>query len=141
METISQTSQVASLLPDELETPPLSLGQLVWLRFRRHKMAMFGAVVMIILILYTIVGVLVFPESYANFNDTSLRLSSPSAEHPFGTDSIGRDVMAHHLWWSNILIIGLLAVLIENIIGITVVHLPGYFGGLRQHTDAHTRPC
>jgi peptide/nickel transport system permease protein len=131
MQTISQTSQVATLLPDELETPPLSLGQLVWLRFRRHKMAMFGAVVMMILILYTIVGVLVFPESYANFNDTSLRLSPPSAEHLFGTDSIGRDVMARTIYGGQIsLIIGLLAVLIENIIGITVGALAGYFGGL-----------
>ena len=131
METISQTSQVATLLPDELEAPPLSLGQLVWLRFRRHKMAMFGAVVMIILILYTIVGVLVFPESYANFNDTSLRLSPPSAEHPFGTDSIGREVLARTIYGGQIsLIIGLLAVLIENIIGITVGALAGYFGGL-----------
>jgi peptide/nickel transport system permease protein len=131
METVSQTSQVATLLPDELEAPPLSLGQLVWLRFRRHKMAMFGAVVMIILILYTIVGVLVFPESYANFNDTSLRLSPPSAEHPFGTDSIGRDVMARTIYGGQIsLMIGLLAVLIENIIGITVGALAGYFGGL-----------
>jgi peptide/nickel transport system permease protein len=131
MESISQTSQVATLFPDELETPPLSLGQLVWLRFRRHKMAMFGAVVMIILILYTIVGVLVFPESYANFNDTTLRLSPPSAEHPFGTDSIGRDVMARTIYGGQIsLIIGLLAVLIENIIGISVGALAGYFGGL-----------
>jgi peptide/nickel transport system permease protein len=131
METISQTSQVATLLPDELETPPFSLGQLVWRRFRRHKMAMFGAVVMILLCVYTIVGVLVFSESYANFNDTSMRLSPPSVEHPFGTDSIGRDVMARTIYGGQIsLIIGLLAVLIENVIGITVGALAGYFGGL-----------
>ncbi len=131
METISQPGQIVTLLPDELETPPFSLGQLVWRRFRRHKMAMFGAVVMVLLIAYTIVGVLVFPESYANFNDTSLRLSPPSVAHPFGTDSIGRDVMARSIYGGQIsLIIGLLAVLIENIIGITVGALAGYYGGI-----------
>jgi peptide/nickel transport system permease protein len=131
METISQTSQVATLLPDELETPPFSLGQLIWRRFRRHKMAMFGALVLVLLSAYSIGGVVVFSESYANFADTSLRLSPPSAEHPFGTDTIGRDVMARTIYGGQIsLIIGLLAVLIENIIGITVGALAGYFGGL-----------
>ena len=35
-------SGIPVLTPDELETPPLTLGQLTWRRFRRHKMAMFG---------------------------------------------------------------------------------------------------
>jgi peptide/nickel transport system permease protein len=106
------------------------LGQLVWRRFRRHKMAMFGVVVMILLFVYSIGGALVFPESYANFADTPLRLSPPSAQHPFGTDTIGRDVMARTIYGGQIsLIIGLLAVLIESIIGITMGALAGYYGG------------
>jgi len=130
METTRQASHVATLLPDELDTPPFSLGQLVWRRFRRHKMAMFGAVVMILLFVYSFGGSLVFPESYANFADTSLRLSLPSAQHPFGTDTIGRDVMARTIYGGQIsLFIGMLAVLIECIIGITVGALAGYYGG------------
>jgi peptide/nickel transport system permease protein len=131
METASQPAQIVSLLPDELETPPLSLGQLVWRRFRRHKMAMFGALTLILLIVYSFGGALVLPESYANFVDTSLRLTGPSAQHPFGTDTIGRDVLARTIYGGQIsLIIGLLAVLIENIIGILVGALAGYYGGL-----------
>jgi len=128
---MSQSTQIATLLPDELETPPLSLGQLVWRRFRRHKMAMFGAVTLILLFFYSFGGVLIFPESYANNADTSLRLMAPSGQHPFGTDTIGRDVLARTIYGGQIsLIIGLLAVLIENIIGILVGALAGYYGGL-----------
>ncbi len=131
METTPPPAPAASLLPDELETPPLSLRQLVWRRFRRHKMAMFGAVTLILLFVYSFGGALVFPESYANFADTPLRLTAPSAEHPFGTDTIGRDVLARTIYGGQIsLIIGLLAVLIENFIGILVGALAGYYGGL-----------
>jgi len=121
---------VASFNQDELETPPLTLGQLTWRRFRRHKMAMFGAVVLILLFLYSFGGALVLSEKYANFADTPLRLSSPSLEHPFGTDTIGRDVLARTIYGGQIsLIIGLTAVLIENIIGISIGALAGYYGG------------
>ena len=131
METTSKPVHIATLLPDDLETPPLSLGQLVWQRFRRHKMAMFGAVTLILLFIYSFGGALVFPESYANRVETSLRLTSPSAQHPFGTDTIGRDVLARTIYGGQIsLIIGLLAVLIENVIGILAGALAGYYGGL-----------
>jgi hypothetical protein len=40
--TNQKEPNIASLPLDELEAPPLSLGQLTWRRFRRHKMAMFG---------------------------------------------------------------------------------------------------
>jgi hypothetical protein len=35
---------------DELLAPPLSLGQLTWLRFRRHKMAILGAITLVLLL-------------------------------------------------------------------------------------------
>jgi len=131
METSSKPVQIASLPLDELETPPLSLGQLTWRRFRRHKMAMFGAVTLLLLFAYSFGGALVLPESYANYADTSMRLTGPSAAHPFGTDTIGRDTLARTIYGGQIsIIIGLLAVLIENLIGITVGALAGYYGGL-----------
>lgn len=131
MEVSPEQSQIAALLPDELETPPLSLSQLTWRRFRRHKMALLGAATLVLLFIYSFGGSFIFSEKYANFTDTPLRLSSPSASHPFGTDTIGRDVLARTIYGGQIsLIIGLLAVLIENIIGITVGALAGYYGGI-----------
>ena len=40
----------------EVEAPPLTLRQLAWLRFRRHKMAMFGLVMLVLLFLYSFGG-------------------------------------------------------------------------------------
>jgi peptide/nickel transport system permease protein len=128
--TLSQPG-IANLAPDELETPPLSLGQLTWRRFRRHHMAIFGSVVLILMFVYAFGGMLVFSEGDANRTETGARLQAPSREHPFGTDTIGRDILARTIYGGQIsLIIGLTAMLVELIFGITIGALAGYFGGL-----------
>ncbi len=117
------------LLPDEIETPPLSLGTLAWRRFRRHRMAMFGTILMLLLVLYCIVGSFIFTEKYANHNDTNLILNPPSAAHPFGTDTVGRDILARTIYGGQIsLLIGLSAVLVETTVGILIGSVSGYFG-------------
>jgi peptide/nickel transport system permease protein len=116
---------------DRFAKPALSPGRMAWLRFRRHKMAIAGSVTLIILILYCTVGAIFMPESYANFNDTTIRLQPPSLPHPFGTDSIGRDLMARTISGGQIsLIIGLSAMLIALCIGTLVGAIAGYYGGI-----------
>jgi peptide/nickel transport system permease protein len=127
---VDSPSSIAQLHPDELETPPLSLGQLAWRRFRRHKMAIFGTVVIILVFLYCFGGMLVFSEADANFNDTGARLQPPSAKHPFGTDTIGRDILIRTIYGGQIsLIIGLTAMLVELVIGVTIGAFTGFLGG------------
>jgi peptide/nickel transport system permease protein len=129
-EAVPVTTNIPRLAQDEIESPPLSLGQLTWRRFKRHKMAIFGAVVLILLILYSFFGSFVLSESYANHTDTTLRLQSPSSIHPFGTDSVGRDILARTIYGGQIsLLIGLTAVTIETIAGILIGALAGYYGG------------
>jgi peptide/nickel transport system permease protein len=114
----------------DLEAPPLSLSQLVWLRFKRHKMALAGAVMLILLVLYVTVGALIFSEAYGNITDTKIRLQAPSAEHPFGTDTVGRDLLARTIYGGQIsLMIGLTAVLIVIIVGVSIGAISGYYGG------------
>jgi peptide/nickel transport system permease protein len=128
--TVRTTGGVARLLPDELEAPPLSLGELTWRRFRRHKMALFGGVALILLILYSFGGAFIFSEAFANRTETGARLQSPSAEHPFGTDTVGRDILARTIYGGQIsLLIGLTAMLVEVFIGVLVGSLAGYYGG------------
>ena len=116
---------------DELEAPPLTLRQLTWRRFRRHKMALFGVVVLILLILYAFGGALFVSEGYANYNDTALILQPPRAEHPFGTDTIGRDILARTIYGGQIsLLIGLTAMLVETILGVLIGAIAGYYGGV-----------
>jgi peptide/nickel transport system permease protein len=123
-------NQPVPLNMEELDTPPLTLSQLAWRRFRRHRMAIFGAIVLTLLIIYALAGSLVYPESYANHTDTSLRLLAPSMEHPFGTDSVGRDILARTIYGGQIsLLIGITAVIIETLAGILIGALAGYYGG------------
>jgi peptide/nickel transport system permease protein len=113
-----------------LEAPPLTLGQMAWRRFRRHKMAMSSLVMLFILILFIFGGTLIYSEADANFNDTTRRLMPPSAAHPFGTDTIGRDVMARTIYGGQIsVLIGITAVSVQIFIGVLVGSLSGYYGG------------
>ncbi|MBN2469253.1 MAG: ABC transporter permease, partial [Anaerolineae bacterium] len=76
-------------------------------------------------------GSAVFSEAYANYNDTSIRLQPPSAEHPFGTDTVGRDILARTIYGGQIsLIIGISAMLVAVTLGTVVGALSGYYGGL-----------
>jgi peptide/nickel transport system permease protein len=115
---------------DELEAPPLTLSQLTWRRFRRHKMAMAGTVMIVLLILYAFGGTLFLTEDYANYTDTSIRLQPPSLAHPFGTDTVGRDILARTIYGGQIsLMIGLTAMLVEVVVGILIGALAGFYGG------------
>jgi len=128
--TAAGSVPVPKRLPDEIESPPLTLNQLAWRRFRRHKMALAGLVVIVLLILYAFAGSFVFSEAYANFTDTGLRLVAPTAEHPFGTDTVGRDLLARTVYGGQIsLLIGLTAVLIEVALGVLIGAVAGYYGG------------
>jgi len=116
--------------PDEIETPILSLTQLAWRRFRRHKMAVAGVVTLVFLVLYCVVGALFIPEDLANFNDLTIMLQAPSTEHIFGTDTIGRDIFARTIYGGQIsLLIGLTAMIVEIVVGVLIGALTGYFGG------------
>jgi len=116
---------------EEIEAPPLSLSQLAWRRFRRHRLAVAGVVMLVLLFIYAFGGIAFYSEKYANRNNTKLKLLPPSAEHPFGTDEIGRDVLARTIYGGQIsLIIGLAAVMVEIFLGVMIGALAGYFGGL-----------
>ena len=125
--TIEWTAAGAS---DEVEAPPLTPRQLVWRRFRRHKMALAGVVMLVLLILYALAGTFWFSEADANYTDTRLRLQAPSADHPFGTDTVGRDILARTIYGGQIsLLIGLSAVIVQVIVGVLVGAIAGYYGG------------
>ncbi len=128
MDTTADLSK--SLLPDELKSEPLTPRQLVWRRFRRHRMAVFGIITLILLILYSFGGAFFFTEADSNFTDTKIRLQPPSREHPFGTDTVGRDILARTIYGGQIsLLIGLFAVVVEVIVGVVIGAVAGYYGG------------
>jgi peptide/nickel transport system permease protein len=93
-------------------------------------MAVLGLIVLVLLILYSFGGALIYTEAEANFTDTKLRLSAPTAEHPFGTDTVGRDILIRTIYGGQIsLLIGLSAVIVEVIVGVLIGAIAGYYGG------------
>jgi peptide/nickel transport system permease protein len=128
MTSTSAAAPIKLAVKDDIQ--PLTPTQRVLRRFVRHRAAMAGLFLLIGVFLYILIGSFVFSEADANFNDTSRRLQPPSAEHPFGTDRIGRDIMARTIYGGQIsLIIGVLAVTVEVIVGTTIGALSGYYGG------------
>ena len=127
---MSSLSSVASLAADTLDAPPLSLGELTYRRFRRHKMAIFGAIMLVLLAGYAFIPALFISEKYANYTDTGLRLNAPSLAHPFGTDTIGRDILARTIYGGQIsILIGITAAVLEVLAGILIGAAAGFYGG------------
>ena len=108
----------------------LTPGQLAWRRFRKHRLAVIGAVGISLLLLFIIIGSIVVPESGANNIDLYHRLTGPTTIHWFGSDSIGRDVFNRIIYGGQIsLFIGILAVVLEVTLGTVIGGLAAYFGG------------
>ncbi len=108
----------------------LTPGQLAWRRFRKHRLALIGAVGISLLLLFIIIGSVVVPETGANNIDLYNRLTGPSATHWFGTDSTGRDVFNRIIYGGQIsLFIGILAVVLEVTLGTVIGGVAAYFGG------------
>jgi peptide/nickel transport system permease protein len=105
-----------------------SLWKDAWRRFRRHKLALVGAIVYLLLVVMTLVGPLLWTKG---INDIDLLASGTfSAAHPLGADDLGRDVLARILWGGRISIaVGLVAAGFAIVVGTTVGAFAGFFGG------------
>ena len=126
---------VSSMQPTAAEDrTTLTPGQLVWRRFRKHRMALVGAVGVVFMLLFIIGGSILIPESAANSTDLTARLSPPTAEHWFGTDSVGRDVFNRVIYGGQIsLFIGVMAVLCEVALGTVIGGVAAYYGGVADN--------
>ena len=106
-----------------------SFGRQTFDRFRRHRLAMASAVILLLLVIAFVVGPWLSPYGFAE-QDFSALNQGPSAEHPFGTDTIGRDIMVRTFLGGRFsLRIALFVSLLTTFIGTVVGAIAGYFGG------------
>jgi peptide/nickel transport system permease protein len=119
-------------LAAETSTPaPLSRSRRTLYRFLRHRVAVIGVVIMLLIIAIVSLGALVYSEADANYNDTSRRLHAPSQEFPLGTDTIGRSILPRLIYGGQIsILIGVTAVVVSVLMGTLVGVASGYFGGV-----------
>jgi oligopeptide transport system permease protein len=98
-------------------------------RLTRNKAAMFGAFVLLILIVSAVLAPWIAPYSYS-FQNLELGASPPSANHILGTDVLGRDLLSRILYGARIsLLVGFVATGVALVIGVTWGIIAGYFGG------------
>jgi peptide/nickel transport system permease protein len=110
--------------------PARTLWGDAWRRFRRHKLAMVGAGILLFFILAVIAGPLVWRVDREAI-DFAESMSGSSLKHPMGTDDLGRDILARVLFGGRIsLAVGMVAMLIAITTGTLVGALAGFFGGM-----------
>jgi len=116
--------------------------QRTWRGFRSHRLALAGLVVVSVV---TIVGLVTYIDDtllkntlitsiyYSPFEPRFVPLQGPSVAHPFGTDTLGRDVLARTIYGAKVSIqVALTAVLVAATIGSLLGVLAGYAGGYTE---------
>lgn len=102
-----------------------------WKRLKKNRGAMIGLVIVIILFLLAIFAGVIFDYDTdvigQNYNEL---LQEPSWKHPFGTDEMGRDLLARIIYGSRAsLFISFAAVCLAAVVGCFFGAISGYFGG------------
>jgi ABC-type dipeptide/oligopeptide/nickel transport system permease subunit len=121
---------VASIVADAGTDVPRNL---VWRRFRRHKIALAGAIVLIAMVLFAALGPVVYrvdPNAIDQVHWSGYPLAPGVAGHPLGTDENGRDLLARLIAGSQIsLTVAFAAVVISVVIGTVLGAVSGFYGG------------
>lgn len=115
---------------DAKARPEATYLQMVWRRFKRHKLAVVSLVVLCLLYLMAICAPLLATHDYKAVNP-HMRLAPPSKEHWFGLDDVGRDIYSRIMHGSRIsLSVGFVAAGFAVLVGTVVGAVAGYFGGV-----------
>ena len=113
-----------------------SLWQEAMRRFRKNKTAMAGLFFLSILVVIAVSTLVIdFATDKTFYNENVVkqdlfgRLTPPNAEHPFGQDEFGRDMLLRCLWGTRYsLFMGALAIIAALIVGGTLGAMAGYYG-------------
>jgi peptide/nickel transport system permease protein len=98
-------------------------------RFLRHRLAIVGLIILTIFVILAVLAPWIAPYDPTKLDLRAIR-QSPSAEHLFGTDTVGYDVFSRFVWGARTsLIVGFGAVTVSVLVGTTMGVLAGYYGG------------
>lgn len=96
---------------------------------RRSPLAYAAFIVMSLIVLGAVFAPLMSPYQKDKI-DLTRQYLPPSLDHPFGTDDLGRDIFVRVMHGGRIsLSVGLLAMLVALVIGVTAGGIAGYYGG------------
>lgn len=111
----------------ELVTPPRSQWLDVWDQFKHHKGALVGGGFFFFILLAVFLGPYVWTID-PTYIDIRARNAGPSWAHPFGTDQLGRDMLARMLAGGQVsMAVGVTAMLLALFLGTAIGVTAGYF--------------
>jgi peptide/nickel transport system permease protein len=100
-----------------------------WRRFQHHRLAYWSLWLLGLMVLAVLLGPL-FYKVGINDIDFKARLASPTAQHVFGTDDLGRDLLARMLYGGRIsLAVGMAAMLMAITVGVLIGSVAGMARG------------
>ena len=106
-----------------------SPGVEAWRKFRRHRMAVASVAILTVLTLAVLLGPLLWSVPI-NEIDFTARLSTPTWQHPFGTDDLGQDLLARMLYGGRIsLAVGFAAMVVAVVVGTLIGAISGISRG------------
>jgi peptide/nickel transport system permease protein len=130
MTELATTEQEGLVFDDQ----PQSQARLAWRRFRRHRLAIGSAVVLLILICLCLAAPWIAPYSFTE-QDLTATFSSPNSTYLLGTDSLGRDQLSRLLYGGRVsLAVGFGVAVVAGLFGTFVGAIAGYFGGWTDAT-------
>src|SRR4026208_1845867 len=110
-----------------------SLWSEAFRRFRKHHLATFGAVVLLVMVAAVMVGPFVYRVPIDEI-DFKAKLKGPSWAHPLGTDDLGQDLLARMLYGGRVSpAVGRSAPLTAILAGTAVGAIAGFMGGVVDH--------
>ena len=102
--------------------------EIIWRRFKRHKLAMVCGFTLVILYLLALLTPWIAPYGFAEQDFTSMN-QGPSFSHPMGTDQLGRDQLTRVMYGGRVsMMIGLGVGSLITVIGTGVGIVSGYYG-------------
>ena len=122
---------VLAPLPGPVAQPPLPAGpwRRAWRKLRRRRTAMFGLAVVVAFIALAVFAGWIAPQDPIATSWGAIR-KAPSAEHWFGTDEIGRDVLSRVVWGTRAsMLAGVVSVSISLLLGVPIGLAAGFLGG------------
>jgi peptide/nickel transport system permease protein len=122
----------ARLVADEQQVFEVARNK-VWRRFRRHKVALAGAIVLVFMALFAIFGHLVYPVDPNGIDQVNWQgypLGLGVGGHSLGTDENGRDLLARLISGAQVsLTVAVSAVVMQIVIGSILGAISGFYGG------------
>ncbi len=123
---------------ERIESLEIGQWQAVWRRLRRHRFALLGMVVLVILVAIAVLAPLIAPGGFDEQNLLA-RYGLPSPAHPLGTDDLGRDVLVRLIYGARIsLTVASIATILATLFGMLVGASAGYLGGAVETVNMRT---